>query len=47
MTARAPQPMPKEYERLFRGADGKRLAEPLIKGPSAPPPLKRQPSLET
>ena len=38
--ARAPQLMPKQYERLFKGSDGKPLEEPLIKAPSAPPPLK-------
>jgi hypothetical protein len=38
--ARAPQLMPKQYERLFKGPDGKPLEEPLIKAPSAPPPLK-------
>ncbi|MBB4054480.1 hypothetical protein FHY08_000395 [Pseudomonas koreensis] len=39
-TARAPRPMPKQYERLFTVPDGKPLEEPLIKAPSAPPPLK-------
>ncbi|MBC3205776.1 hypothetical protein HU755_03195 [Pseudomonas sp. SWRI111] len=39
-TARAPQLMPKKYERLFVGPDGKPLEQPLIKAPSAPPPLK-------
>jgi hypothetical protein len=41
-TARAPQLMPKHLERLFIGPDGKMLEVPLIKGPSAPPPLKRR-----
>ena len=43
-TARAPQPMPKHLERLFVGPDGKMLEVPLIKGPSAPPPLKPRPT---
>ncbi len=41
MTARAPQPMPPHIARLFYGPDGKQLEKPLIKGPKAPPPLKR------
>ena len=42
MSAKEPTPMPPGVRRLFYGPDGKLLAKPLVKGPSAPPPLKRQ-----
>ncbi len=41
MSAKEPTPMPPHVARLFIGPDGKPLAKPLVKGPSAPPPLKR------
>lgn len=41
MSAKAPNAMPPHVARLFVGPDGKPLAKPLVKGPSAPPPPKR------
>jgi hypothetical protein len=41
MSAKEPKPIPPHIARLFVGPDGKQLAKTLVKGPSAPPPLKR------